>query len=156
MAAAGELALRGLHVPAAPSWWPPAPGWWIVAGVLLLAALAGFAWLRQRRRRVQAWQALFDQAEVPAQASARVAAMSELLRRAARRVDAQADTLQGDDWLRFLDGKAAKGPPRRDFSEGAGRLLLDGGFRRELDADQVAELATLARARFLALMAGRR
>lgn len=156
MAQADELVLRGLHVPAAPSWWPPAPGWWIVAAVLLLLALAGLAWSWRRRRRRQAWQALFDRSVAQAQASAQVAAMSELLRRAARRVDARADTLQGEAWLRFLDGEASKGRQRKDFSEGDGRLLLDGGFRRQLDPDQVAGVAALARARFLALMAGRR
>ena len=156
MAQSGELVLRDVHVPAAPSWWPSAPGWWIVAGMVLLVALAAFAWLHRRRRRVQAWQRLFDETCAMPQANEQVAAMSELLRRAARRIDSQADTLQGEAWLRFLDGDGSNKGRRSDFTEGAGRLLLDGGFRREVDAGQLSAVKSLARMRFLELMAGRR
>ena len=156
MAQSGELVLRDVHVPAAPSWWPPAPGWWIVAGMVLLVALAAFAWLHRRRRRVQAWQRLFDETCAMPQANEQVAAMSELLRRAARRIDSQADTLQGETWLRFLDGDGSNKGRRSDFTEGTGRLLLDGGFRREVDAGQLSAVKSLARMRFLELMAWRR
>ncbi|HEY0506396.1 MAG TPA: DUF4381 family protein [Lysobacter sp.] len=148
---AGALVLRDIHVTPAPSWWPPAPGWWIVAAAML-ALLAGLAWWRLRaRRRRRAVARLFDEridaATSPAQ---QVAAMSELLRRAARRRDPHADRLAGEEWLRFLDPPAKKrGPSSRDFSEGAGRLLLDGGFRREADAAQVEALRRIARERFL-------
>ncbi len=78
----------------------------------------------------------------PDRAAARLGAASELLRRAARRRAPQAALLQGEDWLRFLDGQA-----RRDFSEGDGRLLLDGGFRRQVDEAQArARLRAGARA----------
>ena len=156
MAQSGELVLRDVHVPAAPSWWPPAPGWWIVAGMVLLVALAAFAWLHRRRRRVQAWQRLFDETCAMPQANEQVAVMSELLRRAARRIDRQADTLEGEEWLRFLDGVKSDKGRRSDFTVGAGRLLLDGGFRREVDAGELSAVKSLARARFLELMAGRR
>lgn len=139
----------------------PAPGWWILAGVLV-AAIVLVAWWRARvRRRRAAVVALFDRevdaASTPPQ---QVAAMSELLRRAARRHDANADTLQGEQWLRHLDAATAtnkrKAPTRTDFSEGPGRLLLDGGFRREVDPADVAALRALARERFLRWMgAGR-
>jgi hypothetical protein len=42
---------------------------------------------------------------------------------------------------------------RRPFTSAAGRLLLEGGFRREADPQQVAGLRTLARARFIEWMA---
>ena len=146
------LVLRDIHQPPAPPWWPPAPGWWIVAAVLLLAAaiVSWFAWRRHRRRF--ALERLFDDsvraAPTPA---AQVAAISELLRRAARRRDPRADTLQGDDWLRFLD----RGGKRALFDGEDGHLLLDGGFRPEADADAVAALLPRARARFLEWMAMR-
>lgn len=145
---AQELVLRDVHVPAAPSLWPPAPGWWLVAAVVL--ACIAIVWLLRWRhaRKVTARQRLFDDACRDLPASAQVAAMSELLRRAARRIDKHADKLQGDAWLRFLDGK--KG---REFSTGAGRLLLEGGFRRDVAAGELATLKSLARARFLELMA---
>jgi hypothetical protein len=146
------LVLRDIHQPPAPPWWPPAPGWWIVAAVLLLAAAMAswFAWRRRRRRR--ALERLFDDgvraAPTPA---AKVAAVSELLRRAARRRDPQADRLQGDDWLRFLD----RGGKQALFDGEDARLLLDGGFRPEVDAAAVAALLPRARARFLEWMAKR-
>jgi hypothetical protein len=148
---AQELVLRDVHVPPAPSLWPPAPGWWLVAGAVALV-LAILWWVRrQRRRRKLAWQKLFDDACGDASPAAQVAAISELLRRAARRVDKQADHLQSEDWLRLLDGRKQKA-----FSEGAGRLLLEGGYRREVPADDFAAAKELARMRFLELMAGRK
>lgn len=149
---ATQLPLRDVHLPPAPGWWPPAPGWWLLAAMLVLAlAVPALFWLRRRRRR-QRWQALFASAIESAEGpSARLAAMSGLLRRAARQLDAEAATLQGEAWLHFLDGAE-----RRDFSKGDGRLLLDGGFRRDADAEGVARAGELAQARFLELMAGRR
>lgn len=148
---AQELVLRDVHVPPAPSLWPPAPGWWLLAGALALAVAIAWWIRRKRRRRMLAWQKLFDDACGDAAPAAQVAAISELLRRAARRVNAQADHLQSEDWLRLLDGQKQKA-----FSEGAGRLLLEGGYRREVPAAEFAAAKALARARFLELMAGQR
>jgi hypothetical protein len=143
------LVLRDIHQPPAPPWWPPAPGWWVLVAIALLAALvaAWFAWRRSHRRR--AFAGLFDHAmrEAPTPA-ARVAAMSELLRRAGRHRDPRADTMQGDDWLRFLDA----GSPQPLFAGECGRLLLDGGFRADADEAAVAMLVPRARRRFLEWM----
>ena len=145
---AQELVLRDVHVPATPSMWPPAPGWWLVA-IALLAIVAVICLLRARQqRKLRARQRLFDEACRDLPASAQIAAMSELLRRAARKVDKHADRLQGEDWLRFLDGKKGE-----DFSKGAGRLLLEGGFRRDVADADLAATIHVARARFLELMA---
>ena len=161
------LVLRDIHQPIAPPWWPPAPGWWWLAALVLLA-IAAWAWFAARRRqRQRAIAAIFDQALAAAGTpSAQVAAMSELLRRAGRRRDPAVDCLHGDAWLEFLDGSAKGAGKRRGrkpaaklrtgsgrFSQGPGRLLLDGGFRREVDAGQVAALRAIARARFLDWMA---
>lgn len=149
---AAQLALRDVHLSATPSWWPLAPGWWMViaAAVVLLAIPAFFYWRRARRQR--RWMAMFDAAlaamDTPA---SRLAAASGMLRRAARRVDPDAASLQGEEWLRFLDG--AK---RHDFSKGEGHLLLDGGYRRSVEEHSAAAVCALARARFLELMAGRK
>lgn len=144
------LLLRDIHQTPPPPWWPPAPGWWLLAAAVLLAVagLAWSAWRRSRRQRLLA--RLFDQAmrEAPTP-TARIAAMSELLRRAARRRDPGADTLHGDDWLRFLDA----GSPQALFTGEKGRLLLDGGFRADADEAAVAALAPRARQRFLEWMA---
>lgn len=146
------LLLRDIHQPPAPPWWPPAPGWWIVAAVLLLAiaTVSWLAWRRHRRRR--ALERLFDDSVHAAPTPAtQIAAISELLRRAARRRDPHADKLQGDDWLRFLD----HGSKHTLFDGDEARLLLDGGFRPEVDAGAVAVLLPRARARFLEWMATR-
>lgn len=149
MLQAGELPLRDIHEPLAPPWWPPAPGWWIVAGIVLLV-VAWLAWRHWRRLRAcRLAERAFDQAVAAATTpTARITAMSELLRRAARRRDPSADTLDGDDWLRFLDA----GLPEPAFTEGAGALLRDGAFRAEADAGEVEALRAVARARFLSWM----
>ncbi len=148
---ADGLLLRDVHVTDTPPLWPLAPGWWLVLA-LLGAVIAVVAGLRlYRRHRLARWRALFDETGVASEPAARVAAISGLLRRASRRVDAQADRLQGEDWLRFLDGET-----RKDFTAGAGRVLLDGGYRRDVDAHALTQLETVARERFLELMAGRR
>ena len=146
------LLLRDIHQPVAPPWWPPAPGWWWLAVALLGCAVAGLHFYNRHRKRRRAIAAVFDQAVDAAQTpSAQVAAMSELLRRAARRRDAQADRLQGDAWLAFLDA----GVKRPVFTNGAGRVLLDGGYRRDVDARQAHALRAIARARFLDWMAAK-
>lgn len=150
---APELLLRDIHEPAAPAWWPPAPGWWIVAGIVL-AIIVAFAWRAWRRRTLRLGAGrLFDAtlAAHPPASPQRVAAMSELLRRAARRIDPAADRLQGDDWLRFLDGDR----PQASFGIGPGRILLDGGFRRVLDDIDMAALERMVRDRFIDWMAPR-
>lgn len=144
------LVLRDIHQPPAPPWWPPAPGWWAVLAVALLAVAipASRAWRRRRRHRALArvFDGAVDAAATPA---ARVAAMSELLRRAGRRIDPAADTLTGEAWLRFLDAGTGI------FLAGPGALLRDGAFRASVDDGQVAALRPHARARFLAWMDAR-
>ena len=143
------LVLRDIHVPPAPPWWPPAPGWWILAAIVLLVlvAISGFAWRRRRRRR--ALQRTFDDAMAAAPGpAARIAAMSELLRRAAIRRDPRAATAQGDAWLAMLDA-GGKVPL---FEGEHGRLLLEGGFRADVDEEAVARLLPRARRRFLEWM----
>ena len=156
-----QLVLRDIHQPQAPSWWPPAPGWWMLAIAILVVASAIAWWLHRRRQRAREVAAVFEQrlrvASSPVEA---IAAMSELLRRAARRRDPQADRLQGEDWLRFLDaassGVKADKQHSTPFSEGAGRLLLDGGYRRSAEKADVDALQSIARECYLALMATKR
>ncbi|UAY75878.1 DUF4381 family protein [Pseudoxanthomonas sp. X-1] len=152
MSAPAPLVLRDVHVPPAPSWWPPALGWWLV--LLAVAALVAvpLLWRAWRRRRRARWRRLFEvECHGGLAPPEQVAAASQLLRRAARRVDPRADRLQGMAWLRFLDGRK-----ERAFSEGAGALLLDGGYRPRVDPGQLEALRALAAARFVQLMEGRR
>jgi hypothetical protein len=143
------LVLRDIHPGAAPAWWPPAPGWWLVVA-LVLAAVAAYAWWRGRKRaRLRRIVELFDGAvDTASGTAAKVAAMSELMRRAGHLRNPQADKLQGESWLAFLDDGDADSP----FVRGPGRLLLEGGYRREVDPRQLAALQTVVRRRFLAWM----
>ena len=147
-----SLVLRDIHQPPAPSWWPPAIGWWLLAAVVLLAvaAWAWRAWRRRRRRReiARMFDAGIAAAATPA---ARIAAASMLLRRAARLRDPAAAALQGNAWLAFLDA----GAPAPLFAGEAGALLLDGGFRPEVDVARADALVALARLRFLQWMGAR-
>ncbi|MGO4774855.1 DUF4381 domain-containing protein, partial [Lysobacter sp. 2RAB21] len=85
---AAPLVLRDVHLPGAPSWWPLAPGWWALIAAIAIVSLAAYLWHRRRTRRRREIEHVFDhtlaQAATPA---AEVAAISELLRRAARRRD---------------------------------------------------------------------
>ena len=144
-------ALRDIHLPPQPDWWPPAPGWWVLAAVLLLA----FAWVvrralrtRKRRRRLATARKEYDRAlEAAADAPGKLAAASLMLRRAAKAGDPHAASLEGEAWLRYLDGDDQAQP----FSTGAGKLLIDGGFRREVAGD-IAPILMLARQRFIVLL----
>ena len=144
------LILRDIHPGTAPAWWPLAPGWWLIVA-LVMALVVVFAWWRRRKRlRLRRITELFDRCVPTREAPvAQVAAMSELMRRCARLRDPQADKLQGDSWLAFLDGSDMP----QVFTRGIGRLLLDGGFRREADPDEVGVLRDLVRKRFMVWMA---
>ena len=145
------LVLRDVHEGLAPAWWPPAPGWWLLlAAILAIAALFAWRMLRRSRRRAMILR-LFDETVAEAATpSMQVAAMSELLRRAVRRKHANADTLDGEDWLRFLDA----GLPQPVFAAGAGALLRDGGFRADVSAHEAEALRIVARERYLHWMQG--
>ena len=143
------LPLRDVHPGMAPPWWPPAPGWWLVL-VAIIVVVGLFRWhgARKRRRR-DAILHLFDDAVASANTPAeQVAAMSELLRRTARRAHPGTDTLQGDDWLRLLDD----GMSQPVFSAGAGALLRDGGYRADVSSQEADALRVVARERYLLWM----
>lgn len=141
------LELRDIHLPADPSWWPPAPGWWLLLGIVFALVAVAVVLMRKRQRR-RRWQARV-MAELDAIAAHRkrepdavrlAAEVSQLLRRASRLLDAAAPALHGEDWLRFLDQPL----DGTDFSDGVGRVLLEGPYRRNLDIDAEA-LLELAR-----------
>jgi len=150
---APDLVLRDIHASTAPSWWPPAPGWWWLAAAILAVCLTIAGWRIHRAWQRRRWQRAFDaEVSLAGAGAARIAAMSSLLRRAARRRRADADRLQGDDWLVFLDAGVSGAP----FTSGVGAALRDGAFRRETGALDMEALHALSRARFVALMTVRR
>lgn len=140
--------LRDIHLPAEPGWWPPAPGWWVLAALLLLVlGLLLHRWLHRRRLARARAELLGELDALLAQhrdtPAGRLAAMSMLLRRAGKRYAPAMHAAQGDAWLAFLDGD----DPGRPFSSGAGRLLLEGPFRRQVDDADVDAVTALVRRR---------
>ncbi|MCP5151254.1 MAG: DUF4381 family protein [Ectothiorhodospiraceae bacterium] len=127
-------ALRDIHLPPAPSAWPPAPGWVALAVLVaaLLAWLGHLGWRRWRagRPRRFALRRLADIARREAAGEDRLlllAELSALLRRTALAHHPRTDVagLAGDAWTAFLgldqepDGARiaamlTAGPYRRD------------------------------------------
>ena len=146
MSAGASLELRDIHLPIEPGWWPPAPGWWLLAGIVCV--LGWLAW-RSLRRILQrrAGQRLLRRELADLQerfpndtrATERLAACSELLRRACRRFAPDAVTLTGEEWLRFLDA----GEASRPYSEGPGQLLRDGPFMPSVEPQDLLALEAL-------------
>ncbi|HMN76760.1 MAG TPA: DUF4381 domain-containing protein [Burkholderiaceae bacterium] len=144
------LVLRDIHLPDAPSLWPPAPGWWLLAGGLIallawgIPALLRRRRIRQQRERLLAMLAALQSELAGEPSPQRLAQLGELLRRLAllRYPRSEVASLSGGAWLRFLDETGGEG----GFSDGAGRVLAEGPYRRRLppDFDPVA-VATVIR-----------
>ncbi len=99
-----NLPLRDVQLPPAPSWWPPAPGYLMVGGAVLLVILAlALLWWKRRRRR-QRWLQAFDQElATTADATAELAVIAGLLRRAARQAQPGSESLRDDAWWQRVD-----------------------------------------------------
>ena len=145
-----NLPLRDVQLPPAPSWWPPAPGYLMVGGAVLLVILAlAVLWWKRRRRR-QRWLQAFDQElATTADATAELAAIAGLLRRAARQAQPGSESLRDDAWWQRVDPKGTLSDARRS-------LLAEGAYRPRVDASEVAAVRSWARERYLAMLLERR
>lgn len=135
--------MRDVHAPAVSLW--PAPGWWLLAVLLLLLFILARQW-RQRRRRLvwkrEAQQELASLRSAVAElsASATLVRCSALARRLLLVAEPRAAVagLQGEAWLLQLDEICQQAL----FSQGAGRLLLDGQYQRDPEVNST-DLALL-------------
>ncbi|HHA2567720.1 DUF4381 domain-containing protein [Stenotrophomonas maltophilia] len=145
-----NLPLRDVQLPPAPSWRPPAPGYLMVGGAVLLVILAlAVLWWKRRRRR-QRWLQAFDQElATTADATAELAAIAGLLRRAARQAQPGSESLRDDAWWQRVDPKGTLPDARRS-------LLAEGAYRPRVDASEVAAVRNWARERYLAMLLERR
>ena len=105
-------ALRDIHVPEAPGFWPPAPGWIVLCGfvaVLGLAAavMAARRWRagRFRRQALASLQSLHARHVAGAPDTEIAIELSALIRRVAlaRRPREEVAGLTGDRWLAWLE-----------------------------------------------------
>lgn len=150
--------LADIHLPADVPFWPPAPGWWALGGLLLLGlAMLAWTWFRhwqQTQRLKRALQALdaahshwarAHKTDPNAAGLALLYAINALLKRIALQHHAASRVapLTGRAWLAFLDAEGATA----DFSQGLGRVLAEGEYRRQFDADaaDVEALCALVR-----------
>ena len=136
------LQLRDIHLPPAPSIWPPALGWWLLTALLLALLLwAGLLlWQRyrlqcQRRRILQALEQL-DRQYGTGQDAAFASGVSMLLRRLALKQFSRDEVaaLTGQAWLRFLDRHGGDG----QFQWGPGAVLAEAPYAPDHAIDQAA------------------
>ena len=134
---ASSLPLRDIHLPAAINWWPPAPGWWILLSLFFVLALALILFLRARRNkpvtRLAQDQLQHLRSDTTLSDREKIQALSVLLRRVSVSTFPRVDSagLTGLEWLQFLDKILAE----KSFSEGPGRVLLDGPYQTEAEID---------------------
>ena len=128
--------LKDIHLPPSVSFWPPAPGWWLLAVLFVLLTVFCVWWLRRRyegsRHKVEVLRILkelqLQYDESPA-ALTTLRTLSQLLRRTALSFSKQEDvaSLQGNDWLKFLD----KTGNTTEFTKGVGKIFGENLFQYE-------------------------
>ena len=144
-----QLRLRDIHLPEPVSWWPLAIGWWIVMALLLLIiGLSVWLYLRRRRRRLSAGylarvelsklrERYLQHEDVRLLASD----ISILLRRLSISAYPREESasLTGERWLQHLDRPLPENP----FTSGAGRILIEAPYRRNVRIDEIDPLFKL-------------
>jgi hypothetical protein len=129
--------LRDIQLPPEPGLWPPPPGIWLLGLIALVCALVLARHLFRvlaRRRQRERWRAALQAiraTDLPAQE--RVAAASELLRRAVRVHSPAAASLEGSAWSNHL-----RGLPGSALDEAALATLQSGPFRPSLSVEEAA------------------
>lgn len=140
------LPLKDIHLPEAIGWWPPAFGWWLLA--IFITAMSIFViWLHKRLTRKTAIKtAKKFLSEIKQDNNAdnhkKLNDISVLLRRVAISVAprTKSASLTGQAWLNFLDSSLKSA----HFSEGVGRHLIDGPYRKAPPDDlEISQLISL-------------
>ena len=132
-----QLPLRDIHLPDPIGWWPPAIGWWLL-GLFIIILIVFLVWLFKRLTRKTAVKSakkllLTIKQDKNIDNDQKLQQISMLLRRTAISIypRQQVAGLTGMAWLKFLDNDR-EGQP---FSQGAGRVLHDGPYKKHQDFD---------------------
>ena len=149
MTAPEQLPLRNIHLPDPVSWWPLPIGWWIVLGLLALGiSLCVWGYRRYRSRKLSAvylakveLRQLHERYLQHQDVTLLARDISMLLRRLSISIYPRTATasLTGEDWLRHLDQPL----PDRPFTTGAGRMLIEAPYRRQVRIEEVEPLIQL-------------
>lgn len=145
-----DLSLRDIHLPATIPHWPPALGWWIVifilVGLFLIVFWLIWTFFRPSLKKEAAKELAAIEKEFLETSNSIVCltALSLFLRKVSISIHSQASCpagLTGEAWLNWLDQKLQ----RPEFSQGAGRLLLTGPYRLEVNENEVSALLQLCK-----------
>lgn len=138
-------ALRDIHLPAEPGWWPPAPGWWLLT-LIVLAVLTTLAhhtkkWRAKslpRRRALHRLAELQSRSDQGCDPVSLIGDLSTLLRRTALARYPREDVagLTGQNWLRFLD----RSGDTDQFTVGPGECLMSAPYRQQDSIDTAGVL----------------
>lgn len=144
------IPLIDIHLPKDAGLWPLAPGWW----VLLLAMIAFSIWLivllRKKAKLRKYQQMIFSKLSNLEKnlknkpSNETIGEINILLRRLAIAYFPRSEiaSLTGADWLNFLD----KSGSTKNFSRGAGRILIDAPYQLEETTNlNLAEFTPLIR-----------
>ena len=141
-----HLPLRDIHLPVPVSWWPLAIGWWILLALVICVA-AVTVWFYLRRQRIRYSAVHLARVELD-QLRARylqhndvkllAGELSILLRRLSISAYPREETasLTGERWLQHLDRLL----PDKPFSSGAGRILIEAPYRRQVQINEIEPL----------------
>lgn len=143
-----ELPLRDIHLSDPISWWPLAYGWWIVFGItviflgLIVFGIRGYLKPTLKKEASKQLDNIEKSFKDNGDAGQCLSAISALLRRISLQLhSSEYAGVTGNAWLQVLDSRL-KEP---EFSQGAGRILLNAPYQPYVDAKEALALIQLCR-----------
>lgn len=135
--------LKDIQLPESISWFPLAIGWWVLLTLVITAIIVGYFLIKKvriRRLNKTALKMLQRINSDDCSDLTKLQLISQLLRRLVISKDKRqlVASLTGEKWLEYLD----KNLPDKPFTQGVGRILLDGQYRAQSKTD-IAQLIAI-------------
>ena len=129
-----SLPLKDFHLPAGVDWWPLAVGWWLLIASMILIALGLYFWCRKTHLKkpvISLFKSIKEDWHKNKNTQQTVKDLSIFLRQCHLLYHPHQNMagLTGKLWLKQLD-QALK---TDQFSQGAGKLLLDAPYQAAVD-----------------------